>query len=794
MNAFFQEIASILTTPPGNLTYHLVLAFSVAGAFQGAINAWRSSRSPQAKRMLLGLGFLLVLRLVLFALAGFSWQGLINEHIDLPPIDRGVTLLSIITIVWLWVFPDRNKPGDAASLLLGLGALAGAALSWVWWSEQGNTLQYNGSWPDFLDGVAALAILALGGLIILLRRPVGWGIGLGMLGLAACGHALYLLLPTPTGDFPSLVRLAQMAAYPLLLALPHRVPALQPAANPPKTQASQERRRYGTDPRLLEDFMLLNAEIEPEKVCQTITRSFAFTMLADICLLLFPPNADKEIPIQCGYDLIREVHLFGSRIPYDRVPLIAAAIERGLPLRLQASSTSSDLQNLARQLNLEQCGHLLVVPAVAEDGAPLCSVILLSPYSKRPWNAEDQAMLTNLTGPLAQLLQRDRLVAALQRELEQSNQALQAVEKQLESIGGENESLRAQFQTISEQIDQNRSKAESLAAFIAARDQTQESSADLQANSEPSQQPSSGQGALLKPATESVAGEGELRLALEEVARLNSLIAELQQKATSADTQPGESLPGEVGSKLEEITDIVHELRQPMSSIIGYTDFLLSETIGILGAMQRKFLERVQMSTERMGRLVDDLARIADVQVEDTGAPSDGVVSLEQVAQDAVAQVKPLIQEKEINLHLELSPEIPELALDRRILGQVISNLLENASEVTQQGGEITLRGRVEGTEQQERYALVQIADQGGGIPSEFIPRLFSRYTGLNGKSIPGVAGQGAILSVTKALVDNLGGRIWVDSELSVGSTYSLLLPVASNKEAGDTNPGEETA
>jgi len=735
--------------------------------------------------MLLGLGFLLVLRLALFALAGFSWQGLVNEHIALPPIDRSVTLLSIIIIIWLWAFPEPVKLGDAAILLLGLLALTGSVLSWVWWSEQGNTLLYNGTWPDFIDQVAALAILAFGGLILLLRRPNGWGIGLGMLGLAALGHALYLLLPTPSGDFPGLVRLTQMAAFPLLLALPQRFPTFAPTSSQAKTIPSQERRRYGADPRLLEDFMLLNAEIEPEKVCQTITRSFAYTMLADICLLLFPPNPDKDIPIQCGYDLIREVPLTGALLPYDSAPLLAAAIERGLPLRLPASNTSTDLKFLSSLLNLERCGHLLAVPVVAEDGAPLCSVVLISPYSDRPWNAEDQAMLTNLTGPLAQLLQRDRLVTALQRELEQSNQALQKASQELEVIGGENESLRVQFQAITEQIDQNRSKAESLAAFIAAQDQSQGAISNLQAVNGDLQPPSRGQSALLKPVAQSDSGEGELRLALEEVAHLNALVSELQQHTQPMPDQPDESRQAEVGSQMEEITTIVHELRQPMSSIIGYTDFLLSETIGILGTMQRKFLERVQMSTERMNRLVDDLARITDSQFEEPGPASQGVISLEQVAQEAAAQVNPLVKAKMLHLRMDLSAELPELALDKRALGQVLSNLLENAGEVTQEGGEITLRARMEGNEQQERYALVQVADQGGGIPSEYIPRLFSRYTGIDGKPIPGVAGQGALLSVTKALVDNLGGRIWVDSEPSVGSTYSLLLPVAPTLDPG---------
>jgi signal transduction histidine kinase len=267
------------------------------------------------------------------------------------------------------------------------------------------------------------------------------------------------------------------------------------------------------------------------------------------------------------------------------------------------------------------------------------------------------------------------------------------------------------------------------------------------------------------------------------------LIAELEEKSNPKQEPPGESRPEPTSNQTEEIAAIVHELRQPMSSIIGYTDFLLSETIGILGVMQRKFLERVQMSTERMNRLVDDLARLTDSQMEEAVQGANSVVSLGQIAQEAAEQIKPLIQSRLVQLRLELGPELPDLALDRRTLGQVLANLLENAGEVTPEGGEITLRARMEGNEQQERYALVQVADQGGGIPAEYIPRLFSRYAGLDGKPIPGVASQTSLLSVTKALVDNLGGRIWVDSVAAMGSTYSLLLPVAPS-----LNPGDLTA
>ena len=91
MSLFFNQIFTLLTTPPGNLVYHIVLVFSIAGALQGAIQFLRSSQFPQARRMVLGLGILLGLQVFLFIVSGLAWQGLLDSKAVLPPLDRAVT-------------------------------------------------------------------------------------------------------------------------------------------------------------------------------------------------------------------------------------------------------------------------------------------------------------------------------------------------------------------------------------------------------------------------------------------------------------------------------------------------------------------------------------------------------------------------------------------------------------------------------------------------------------------------------------------------------------------------------
>src|SRR5512136_664899 len=124
MGQFLVQFLTILTNPPGNLAYHLVLVFLISGALIGAIHSLRSSNFPQERRTVIGLSILLGLQLVLFIVSGFTGQSLPALQVVLPPLDRAVTLLTLVWIIWIWAFPERVRPADAATLILSFLALA----------------------------------------------------------------------------------------------------------------------------------------------------------------------------------------------------------------------------------------------------------------------------------------------------------------------------------------------------------------------------------------------------------------------------------------------------------------------------------------------------------------------------------------------------------------------------------------------------------------------------------------------------------------------------------------------
>src|SRR5512143_1974510 len=227
MGAFLSQILALLTVPPGNFIYHAVLVFSVAASLQSAFAHWRSSEFPQVRRAMLGLGLLLAAQLVLFGISGLAWMGWVNPNATLPVLDRASAVFSIIWITWLWAFPEPSRPADSAAVLLSLFLIAATGLAMLLWAPRSSAQVYNFTVDDLLWQISSIGLIVVGGLILTLRRPNGFSNGLALLGLLLLGHLARLLIPE-AGNYSGVVRLAYIAAYPILLTIPQRFPAPAP--------------------------------------------------------------------------------------------------------------------------------------------------------------------------------------------------------------------------------------------------------------------------------------------------------------------------------------------------------------------------------------------------------------------------------------------------------------------------------------------------------------------------------------------------------------------------------------
>jgi signal transduction histidine kinase len=798
MGSLLEQFFSLLASETGSLTYHLVLAFSIAGALTITFNQGDRGDVVRYRRNLLGLILLLILQLTLFVFSGLAWQGVIDENVLLPPLDRAVILLSLVLIIWMWAFPQPAPSADAAALILGLLVIPGTILGILWWDQQVVITAFNGTWLDIAAQVTAL-VLALSGILILaVRRTDGWGYGVLMLVSLCFGFILHLILLflgqsyriAIAQDYALAVRVFQMVAFPFLLVLPGRfieqsdetsgfdgkeVQGIQ-------TSTSEEKNLYGS-PNLWRSLTKLSTETESHRVCHGIVSTVAKTMEADFCLLLSPPDHDGFIHLKCGYELSHERYIEGLSIDSHALPMLTSALRMGRPRKLHADSTSPDMMGLKSLLHQDRIGNVLSVPLLSSDGKAIACMILLSPFSLREWTDNDLVFLTTLSRLLVHFLQRSKQMMGLNKEITQARQMTHLAQEQARQALDEKQRLQDQLFAIQDDSEHSRAQLSSMAAMVEVGVTAQDTIEKLHAEIEELQQAANLGDEENNGKSEPL--EGELRLALEEISFLNESLAEAEEKISKLRLAQDSGSTATDG-QLATITAIGQDLRQPLSSIIGYTDFLLGESIGILGGKQRKYLERIKISTERMSRLIDDLFQVTITERE-ISQLDVGEFDLRSTINNAVKDLEIDPSEREISIEVDLPDEPLDIYSDQSTLVEILNKLVINAIEVTQPGGVVSISARLESNEVDQDYILVQIAVGGEGIAPENIPFVFSHSA--DGTKIPGISGGDIDLPSVKALVEVLGGRTWVDSEPGDGAIFSVLLPVkyeSVDEDSGD--------
>lgn len=771
MSAFTSLVLTQLTVPPGDLIYYIVLVFVVASAFQSAFNHWRASEFPQARRAFIGLGILFGAQALMFIFSGLGWQKIVDPTTILPPMDRAFILFGIIWVTWLYAFPEPNRIADAVATILSLFVLTALGLSLLSWQPQITSLSYNQTVDDFLWQIVSIVISLFCIAILFIRRPNGMWYGILLLTIGLVGHIAHLFTRID-GNYSGIVRLAYMAAFPILLTLPQRftlsapivgsAPA-KPTSLKADTTGRPERRRYSTDPKTFHALLAVAAESNSTKMSQAITRAIAQTMLADLCFMIYLTDNNKQMVIAGGYDLIREEILEGGSLNKNSIPMLANTIQRGKPMRLPASSTSADVRGLGDILGLSNPGHLMCIPILTPEKESLGGILLLSPYSDRTWSAEDQAFLTNIAASLVPIIQR--------------NQRFNKLEAQSDMARAQATDMERRITELKQQLEEARAKATEnnlvdIASLRAAQDESQKiieqlqiENADLRSGKDMS--------------ASSVQVEKELKATLQELTRLQNQLAD-------SDIKMHEMEKGQATTKNSEqaevIASISQELRQPLSSIVGYTDLLLGESVGILGALQRKFVERIKSSTERITSLTEDMIRFNTLETELTTLKPESI-DLLSIIDNAMSYTSAQVREKNISMHMDVPKNLAPTHGDRDAVQQILIHLLQNAGAVTPFEGTIRLKVLTR-SENNMDFIMIQVTDSGGGIASEDLSRVFTRLYRADNVLIQGVGDTGVGLSIAKTLTEAQNGRIWVESEPNVGATFSVLLPVAGEKIA----------
>jgi PAS domain S-box-containing protein len=227
--------------------------------------------------------------------------------------------------------------------------------------------------------------------------------------------------------------------------------------------------------------------------------------------------------------------------------------------------------------------------------------------------------------------------------------------------------------------------------------------------------------------------------------------------------------------KDEFVALVSHELRTPLTSIRGYLE-LMGEDANLTDE-QTHFLETIDRNAQRLQRVVGDLLFCAQVEAGKLTLER-GAVDVDAVVRDSVHAGQPAANAKSIVLTAELGVRDP-IAGDRARLAQVLDNVVSNAVKFTPDGGRVTVSTRSVVDE-----LLITIEDTGMGIPADELPRLFQRFFRTERATATAIPGSGLGLAIAKAIVDGHGGRIGVESDDGVGTTFRIFLPAASYVES----------
>lgn len=224
--------------------------------------------------------------------------------------------------------------------------------------------------------------------------------------------------------------------------------------------------------------------------------------------------------------------------------------------------------------------------------------------------------------------------------------------------------------------------------------------------------------------------------------------------------------------KNEFISTVSHELRTPMTSIKGYIDLLVTNKVGSLTDMQRKFLQIIKSNADRLSALVND---ILDISRLDAGRVKleQQSINLDTVIRSVAASFNHQLEEKNLSLRLDISDNLPLAYADPDRVTQVLVNLIGNATKYSRPNDSITITVEVV-----DQYFQIKVRDTGLGISEEDQKRVFDRFFRAERDANSLVDGTGLGLPIAKMFVEMMGGTIWVESELGKGSTFSFTLPL----------------
>jgi len=508
-------------------------------------------------------------------------------------------------------------------------------------------------------------------------------------------------------------------------------------------------------------------------------------------------------------------NLLGQKLPAG-TGIVGRAVQTRAPV------IENDAQRSMARFNVDtdkQTGFvsrsLLAVPMQIKDRV-LGVIEVINRRDGLPFVADDQNILTAFAGQAAVAIENARLLASTDQELEARVEELQVMGRIVREMNASLEVDRAMRTTLEWAIRRSSAEAGLIGVLedehlrLMAHqgyedvfvDQTNvQLSIDLPSIRQAIESGQSSQVSLLATGEQSILPNAHTQIIVpirREVQVIGLIILESTSDSqgnldflnrlsdNAAIAISNAQLFAEVEranlAKSEFVSFVAHELKNPMTSIKGYSELLAAGSVGQINEMQANFLSTIRANVQRMSALVSDLndnAKIEAGQLRLEYKP----VQLEEVVDEVVRSTKRQVDDKKQGIDLLLPEKLPSVWADQTRVAQVLTNLVSNAHKYTPEGGRIIVGA--ESTFNQwdpagaREVVHLWVRDNGIGISIEDQAKIFQKFFRSDDSKAREAPGTGLGLNITKSLVEMQGGRIWFDSEYRKGTTFHFTVPVA---------------
>ncbi|WND02826.1 ATP-binding protein [Temperatibacter marinus] len=275
-----------------------------------------------------------------------------------------------------------------------------------------------------------------------------------------------------------------------------------------------------------------------------------------------------------------------------------------------------------------------------------------------------------------------------------------------------------------------------------------------------------------------------LRLAHEELESRNSKLQHLNNELALAKYNAEESNK----AKSEFLATMSHELRTPLNSVLGFAEIIKSESLGsITEPRYIDYADNIHQSGSHLLAMINDILDLAKLEAGKlTISPTN--VMLDIMFKKVVALIQPLADEKNLELSLSLDPNLPrDIFADDNRIRQILINLLSNAVKFTP-AGKIVVEAILLDDYMKQPYWQIKVQDTGIGIPAESIDALFQRFSQVDHGVAREFGGTGLGLAICQELVTRMKGRITVESEVNIGTTFMVTLPLSEAQDEDDNS------